>query len=197
MFVDVPIAVQVIIFGLTFFIVLLALVALIQFVIRLRKMGKPTELHQPSLAIDVGKVPDHGPELSAVQLKFYSTPVRLAVLVIAPKGHSVQMPNNEQLQVLIERITPGMSQVIAEHQPTVCVWPAQMSDEGFFHSLFHNIKLPGDQGRGTPWCGVAGHFTVGMGSILVGMICVADSPNQLAQVAVQHEGQWRDVLRTG
>ncbi len=170
--------------------------AIISFLVRRhRRLKNGVVSPFPESAIDLAQLPQGDLEQLEYNLEFHSTPVRLAAMVIAPKGHSTQLPNEQQLHVLIERITPNMNQVLIEHQPVVQVWPAQMSVEGFSHSFFNYIQLPGDDGRGTPWCGIAGHFSIGMGSVLVGFICVANQPNQLGQITLQHEGQWRDVLR--
>lgn len=171
------------------------LILLVVVLLFIRRKQSIVEVAKPELAVDLQSIDAIGPEGLANQLFFYGISVRLAVLVVAPKGQGMDLPNVEQLLILIDRITPGMSDVIREHQPLLREWPAQLSVEGFSHAFFHNLEMPGDDGRGTPWSGVVGNFTAGMGSILVGMICVADSPNQLGKEVVKHEGKWREVLK--
>ena len=55
--------------------------------------------------------------------------------------------------------------------------------------------LPGDGGRGTPWCAVAGRFEAGGRKLLAGLVCRAASGNGLGQFVVQHQGQWLDTVR--
>ncbi len=182
--------------GIIIAVSLLALVVLLLILrIVFRKKQPVQQLVKPDLKIDLEELESKGPGQIWPQLQIYGIPVRLAVLVVAPKGQGSQIPNREQLQVLIDRITPGFKDVVAIHQPLIREWPPQMSVEGFSHAFFHNVQLPGDDGRGTPWSGTVGHLTAGMNSILLGMICVADDPNQLGQVIVKHEGQWREVLK--
>jgi hypothetical protein len=57
------------------------------------------------------------------------------------------------------------------------------------------VALPGDRGKGTPWCSIAGRLQVGDRLFLIGLVCCAHQPNALSQFVVQHEGQWLDILR--
>ena len=143
---------QILIAGAIFLIGITMLMALILLIVRLvKKRGQLVEVAKPNLAIDVQRLPQTGTEGLLHQLGVYSTPVRLAVLVVAPKGHSMQLPNRDQLRILLERITPGLGKVFDEHRPVYREWPAQMSMEGFAHAFTNNVQLPGNEGRGTPW----------------------------------------------
>jgi hypothetical protein len=95
----------------------------------------------------------------------------------------------------MERLVPGMTEVIASHQPLICRWPTQLSSQGFTRLFFNQVALPGSRGIGTPWCSVAGKLAVGERSFLIGLVCCAAAVNTLSQVVVQHEGQWLDILR--
>jgi hypothetical protein len=95
----------------------------------------------------------------------------------------------------MEQLVPGMSSVLAHHQPLICRWPAQLSSTGFAQSFFNHVALPGARGRGTPWCSLAGKLAVGDRVFLVGLVFCAATSNSLSQMTVEHEGQWLDVLR--
>jgi hypothetical protein len=95
----------------------------------------------------------------------------------------------------IDCLIPSLTAVAAVHRPLVRPWPPQLSTQGFQHSFFSNVQLPGDRGKGTPWCSVVGRFEVGPRQLLAGLVCVAGRPNSLGQVTVAHTGQWMDVLR--
>ena len=95
----------------------------------------------------------------------------------------------------MERLVPGMTDVIASHKPLICRWPAQLSSQGFAQSFFNQVALPGSRGKGTPWCSITGKISVGERSFLVGLVLCAATINSLSQVVVQHEGQWLDILR--
>jgi hypothetical protein len=128
-------------------------------------------------------------------LEFYGTPVRLAVLVLAPAGRNNATPTDAELPELIDSLVPGLWAVVQTHGPLVRCWPFQLSTQGFTHSFFNHVRLPGDRGKGTPWSAVAGRFEVGDRQLLAGLVCVADRPNSLSQMTVAHVGQWLDVLR--
>lgn len=145
------------------------------------------------LSIDVTSLsPTEVP--AGVRLEFYGVPVRLMVLVIAPTGRGEPLEKHE-LPTAIESLLPNLMTVLNQHQPIFRQWPAQLSSTGFQHVFFSNVHLPGDHGKGTPWCGVVGRFFVDGRPYLAGMACVADSPNGLSEVTVEHEGRWLDVLR--
>jgi hypothetical protein len=119
----------------------------------------------------------------------------LAVVVVAPGGRGGELPSSDLLPGLMERLLPGMTQVIAAHHPKICRWPQQLSSQGFAQKFFNQVTLPGTRGKGTPWCSIAGKLTVGERTFLVGLVLCAGAANALGQVTVQHEGQWLDILR--
>jgi hypothetical protein len=167
---------------------------LIAFVL-LRRKPPPPDPVQPDLRIDVTKLGLQGPPESEVQLECYSVPVRVAVLVIAPVGRAGSIPETDQLLDVLDQLVPGLVEVVSEHQPVVRFWAPQLSSQGFVSSFFHNVGLPGDKGKGTPWSSVAGKFNSGDGHYLVGMVFRAAAPNGIGQVAVENDGQWNDILR--
>ena len=184
---------HVLIGGLALVALFLALPAIVYLLFR-RRAVRP-EAVAPDLHIDLTMLPDHGPGAAGPRLEFYGTSVRLAVLVLAPAGRTSAMPADAELPELIDSLVPGLWAVVQAHGPLVRCWPFQLSTQGFVHSFFNNVQLPGDRGKATPWSAVAGRFEVGDRQLLAGLICVADRPNSLSQVTVAHVGQWLDVLR--
>ena len=150
---------------------------------------------EPDLFVDVGQLDAAGPPPQGPRLEFYGTPVRLAVVVVAPAGRHGELPPAGVLPSLMDRLVPGLPNVVAVHRPMICRWPAQLSTQGFAQSFFNQVALPGDRGKGTPWCSIAGKLQVGDRLFLVGLVCCANQSNGLSQVVVQHEGQWLDILR--
>jgi len=171
-------------------LVLLILVWLVR-----RRRAPSRALQPPDLGVDVAAIPSNGPDAGEVQLQFYGTPVRLAVLVIAPVGRDGSPPELAKLPDLLDQLVPGMKAVFHTHQPRVRVWPNQLSAHGFIHAFFNSVTLPGDRGRGTPWCSLAGKFRGGGEPYLAGLVLCAAAPNGLGQFEIQHEGQWNDMLR--
>ena len=179
--------------GAVLAVLLVLLVGII--VLLLRRRGAPRKPMEPDLHIDLTSLPDHGPPPDGPQLELYGTPVRLAVLVLAPAGRNNPIPPADQLPERIDDLVPGLWAVVEAHEPLIRFWPFQLSTQGFAHSFFKHVPLPGDRGKGTPWSAVAGRFETESQQLLAGVVCVADRPNSLGQVTVAHVGQWLDVLR--
>lgn len=161
----------------------------------LRKPGQKKSDAHADLSIDVKSLGFKDPPPTNPRLEFYGTPVRLVVFVLAPAGRGVEVPPNEQLRETVEYLIPGLSQIIDLHHPVFRRWPLQLSSQGFTQAFFNKIALPGDHGKGTPWCSVAGKFEQTDGHLLAGFVCQAENANMLSEVTVEHAGKWHDVLR--
>jgi hypothetical protein len=145
--------------------------------------------------IDVSKLGELGPPATGPSLEYYHVPVRLALLVLAPVGREGRLPPSDELPELVDQLIPGLMAVLKSHQPEFRRWPPQLSSDGFVQALFSHVSLPGDHGKGTPWCSIAGRFETEGGPCLAGMVCRAATRNSLGQLAVEHSGKWLDVLR--
>lgn len=161
----------------------------------LRRRPDDSTQDQLGLSIDLSALSATGPANEDPRLELYGTQVRVAIVVVAPVGREGEIPPRERLPELIDHVIPGLMNIVARDQPLVRFWPAQLSSQGFQSSFFNNIALPGDRGKGTPWCSAAGKFTALGGQFLAGIVCCAAADNGLGQFAVQHEGQWNDALR--
>jgi hypothetical protein len=145
--------------------------------------------------VDISSLDSAGPPDTFPRLEFYGTPVRLSVIVVAPCGRGSQLPPPDVLPGLVERLVPGLTEIVAAHHPTVRRWSEQLSAHGFNQAFFNKLPLPGARGKGTPWCSIVGRLSVGERQFLVGMVCTSGSPNSLGQIVVEHEGQWLNTLR--
>ena len=159
-----------------------------------RRRARPS-LPETDLRIDVSQLPAAGPPAEGPVLEFYGMPVRLVVLILAPAGRGNRLPPQEQMARTLDDLVPGLAAVVLQHRPLIRQWPGQLSTQGFTHSFFNNVQLPGDRGKGTPWCSVAGRFDAGDQQLLAGMLCAAHKPHSMGQVTVSHVGQWFDVVR--
>lgn len=146
-------------------------------------------------SVDVASLKVAGPAPTGPWLEFYGTPVRVAVVVLAPVGRNSRAPQREELPQLLEQLVPRLGEVTSAHEPVVHVWPEQLSSQGFSNAFFNNASLPGDRGKGTPWCSVAGKFTAAARQYLIGLVCCGEKENGLSQLIIEHEGRWNDVLR--
>jgi hypothetical protein len=176
--------------------ILLCLATMLFLVLRLfRKRPSSPADQWAELAIDVAALPTGPPPKEGRQLEFYGTPVRLAVMVLAPVGRGGEIPAPTELAATLENLLPGLQEIISRHQPQVVLWPNQLSSQGFLQAFFNLAALPGDHGKGTPWCSAAGKFEGGGQQYLAGLICCSSGPNSLGEMTVDKPGQWLSILR--
>ena len=171
------------------------LLGLVMIVIRaFTRRQKSSGIESENLAIDLSQL-ELQPVPSRTMLEVYGVPMRLMVLVLAPVGRSVVFPGRNQLPQTVELLIPRLTSVLDQHQPIYRSWPVQLSPRGFSRSFFANLKLPGDGGKGTRWCGIVGPFETAGGRLVAGMILLAEAPNGYGQIEIEHEGQWHNVVR--
>ena len=115
--------------------------------------------------------------------------------VLAPVGRGAVAPSADAVSEILAQIVPGIDSVAAAHGAAVKIWPAQLSSQGFLHQFSVNIGLPGDAGKGTPWCSVCGRFEAINTPYLAGLLLCAAKANSLGQFLVERESQWPDMLR--
>jgi len=149
--------------------------------------GRRRELPPPApdLAIDVASLGSEGPPTAGPILEHYNVPVRLGR----------ELPSLDQLPQLIDHMVPGLAQVVAAHRPLIRRWPSQLSAEGFAHTFFAQAKLPGDRGKGTPWCSAAGRFEVGRQPVMAGLVMRAQGSNNFSQSIIHEQHEWLGILR--
>lgn len=145
--------------------------------------------------IDVASLGEQGPAAAGPALEHYNVPVRLAAIVLAPTGRVGGLPTAGELSDLIDNIVPGLAQVTAAHQPLIRRWPPQLSAEGFARTVFTQVRLPGDGGKGSPWCSVAGRLRVAGVTFMAGLILRAAAANNFGQTIIEKEHEWLGVLR--
>ncbi len=172
----------------------LFVIVLVVFLVLANRGGGSGKAADDDLSINLMALPEDPIPAGGNSLEFYGTPVRLMVLVIAPAGRGAP-PERTELPQIAEHLLPGLMPILSTHQPIFRLWPAQLSTTGFGHVFFNNLRLPGDRGKGTPWCGVVGRFAIDGRPFLAGFVCKADKPNGLGEVYIEHEGGWLDVLR--
>ena len=161
----------------------------------IRRRRREQAINEPDLDIDVASLGEGGPAPGELQLEFYNLPMRLAGIVLAPVGRRRRLPPPDEMQAVIDSIVPGLAEVARAHRPVLYYWPTQLSPRGFAHSFFSHARLPGDAGKGTPWCSAAGVFRVDDQPVMAGLIMSAKSNNRFGQVIVELETKWLDLLR--
>lgn len=174
-------------------ILVLVLFYVVKKVFQLRRR-KP-EPPPPLPSIEVQGLSTAGPPSGPPVLEFYHLPVRLAAVLLAPVGRARELPPPQQIPELLDAVIPGLGKVFIKHRPIVRLWPAQLSPRGFSHAFITHAPLPGDAGKGTPWCSVAGVFKHEGQTMVIGMVMRTESPTSLGQTIVENETKWLDALR--
>lgn len=180
--------------GLVIAAAMIATILSLRIVLRRRSAAAPVAI-EPNLRIDVNALSQAGPESDSPRLELYHVPVRLGVLVLAPTGRGSELPANDTLPTVVEQIVPGLMEVLRVHQPLFQRWPAQLSTQGFSTTFFAHLALPGDCGRSTPWCALAGRVEFEGKKYLVGVAVCAHRANSFGQIIVERETDWLDMLR--
>lgn len=176
-------------------LVILLLIGL--FVLRkiLKWRRRRSTIVEPDLTIDVSSLDCAGPPAEGPILEFHNIPVRLAVLVLAPVGRGHELPPSEEISAVVEMVLPGLSRIVETHRPLYRRWPAQLSWRAFTHTFFAHVKLPGDDGRGTPWSSVAGLVKTSEGSVMAGLVVRSEQATGLGHETIEEEGEWLRILQ--
>jgi hypothetical protein len=147
------------------------------------------------LGIQVAQLPPIGPPSDGPELEFMHSSMRLAVAVFAPAGRTRDLPPKENWGELFDSIVPGLAEVAASHKPILHEWPIQLSTTGFTHRFYSEVKLPGNSGKMTPWCKVAGAFQYHGTTVLAGLVLCGVRPDRHSQYQVENENDWLGILR--
>jgi hypothetical protein len=148
-----------------------------------------------SLEIKIDELGQAGPPVTGPTLTAHHVPVRLALIVLAPVGRGSELPQASELPNLLDCAVPGLGSLLGTHGTRIKLWPPQLSTHGFAAALFGNVRLPGDRGKSTPWCTIAGKFMAGERGFLAGLVLRAAAPNSLGQMTLERDTDWLDVLR--
>jgi hypothetical protein len=160
-----------------------------------RRRRRPAPPAAPQLAVDVSSLGDGGPRSQPPVVEFFNIPVRVAAVVLAPPGRLGEIPPPLALGGWFDALVPGLDRVVALDAPLLRCWPPQLSVRGFARVFFANAPLPGDGGKGTPWCSAAGVAKFGGKTLMIGLVLRAAAPNSLGQVILESETQWLGCLR--
>jgi len=173
--------------------VIILVLAVIVWKLILGRREKPDE-PSAALRIDVMALGNEGPPSEGPTLEFYGVPVRLAAIVIAPAGRVRDLPPPEDMGDILEAIVPGLARVVSTHRPVAKRWPPQFSSKGFAHMFFQYVRLPGDGGKGTPWCSAAGIFKIEGQPMMAGMVFRTQSTSSHGLAIIDAEEKWLGTL---
>lgn len=127
------------------------------------------------------------------RLTVYHVPARLRLIVVAPIGKEYQV-DSRGVEQLVDKIVPGLGNVVAADRPGIHVWPAQLSHQGFANTFHRCTPKPAGEDRPSRWVLLAGRAKIGKQSVLLGLGAWADEANTIGRRTLEpHE--WVDVVR--
>ncbi len=156
---------------------------------------RPAERPAVDLSIPIQSLGESGPPPGPPVLEMFGVPVRLAAVVVAPVGTARELPPLNRMDQLYDAIVPGLARVVAAHGTQVHRWPPQLSSRGWFHLFFSQAKLPGDGGKGTCWCSVAGLVRFENQPIMAGLVLRTAEPDTYGEEVVEEDAQWHRMLQ--
>lgn len=129
------------------------------------------------------------------RLLLYGQPVRLRLVVLAPMGKRAA-PADDAVEPTLNRVLPGLGDIVRQDRPRVRIWPPQLSHHGFAPTFFRLTHRPAQAGKPSPWILAAGPVRAGGQQFLLGLALVADEPTDRGNLALQVQ-QWYEVFRVG
>ena len=174
----------------------LALLVLILLVYRLTRRPKRIALSDRSdLYIDVTELTPERFDFQAYpRLEWMGSPAHLPLIVVAFQGTGGGALHDAPVRALLERAMPGLGPILDAHQTDIRLWDPQVSRRGFEQLFFHVVPLPGDHGRGTPWCSLVARAEYKDRPLLLGMVLYSPQTPNVTQMSYEHESKlWQDL----
>lgn len=130
-------------------------------------------------------------------LLLYGLSVRARLIVIAPLGLDAGTIDQSDVEPVLNRMVPGLSERLTSDMPRVRLWPMQFSHAGFVAAFRRNTPLPSGEDRIKRWVLVIGKVLRDGSPIAVGLALQSNEENTLGPVVLQHAHQWMEVMRFG
>lgn len=174
----------------------LALLVLILLIYRLTRRPRRIPLSDRSdLYIDVAELAPAEVDYKAYpRLEWMGSPAHLTLIVVAFQGTGGGAMQDAPVRALLERALPGLGPILDAHRTEIRLWDPQVSRRGFEQLFFHVVPLPGDHGRGTPWCSLVCRAEYKDRPLLLGMVLYAPQTPNVTQMSYEHESKlWSDL----
>jgi len=188
---------------LTLALIFLLFVAVLAIIVRfiekffggIKRMVTPKQPDRTELRLveNLADLPPVTTPPGPAQLCWYHVPGRVRLIVLAPLGRDEKIDAGN-IYKLLDRMVPGLGTAAKHDEPTVRLWPNQLSDQGF-SSVFHRCTpRPEREGQESRWIVLAGKTQIGKQPYLLGLAMLADQPVVQERVTLQPM-QWMDLLR--
>ncbi len=129
------------------------------------------------------------------QFMIYHVPARLRLIVAAPAGAD-RVTDEKKVKKELERLWPGVREVLLADKPRFRLWPAQLSQQGFVQTFHSHLRRPEPEAKVSPWISVAGKIQLEEQTLLLGLVLWSDEKTTFGQMTLEPH-QWRDILRLG
>ncbi len=145
------------------------------------------------LAIDLDAIAPAEWESGNKHLRVEGLSVRLRLVVLASVGRG-QVLSASMASGILDRVVPGLGDMVIDDRPVIHVWPVQLSHEGFANLFHRNTPLPEGEDEPSCWILMAGRAQVGAQPILIGLGVQSSKPTTVGRKRLEAH-QWASVLR--
>jgi hypothetical protein len=127
-------------------------------------------------------------------LTLYGMPARLRLVVAAPLGKEASKVD-ATVPTLLDRVVPGLGQLIEADMPRVRVWPTQLSHQGFNASFRRFAKTPAALNNVSRWVLLMGRVFIENRPIGLGLALLTSQENTLGRIVLEQPHDWMQALR--
>ena len=129
------------------------------------------------------------------QFAIYHVPARVRLVVAAAAGAGRDL-DEKRVKKHLERIWPGVREVLIADKPQVRIWPPQLSQQGFAMSFHRHLLRPESPAQASPWTSVSGKIQFEGETLMLGLVLLTGEKTTFGQLTLEPH-QWRDVIRLG
>ncbi|CAN5337615.1 hypothetical protein BH10PLA2_BH10PLA2_14930 [soil metagenome] len=147
----------------------------------------------PDLQEDLGQMPPPLQAPGEMQFTIYHVPARIRLIVAAPAGAGREF-DEKRVKRELERLWPGVRDVLTVDKPRVRMWPPQLSQQGFALSFHRHLIWPDAQAKASPWTSIAGKIQLEGEALMLGLVLWSPEKTTFGQLTLEPH-QWRDVIR--
>ena len=96
------------------------------------------------------------------QFALYHVPARLRLVVAATAGTD-RFLDEKKVKKELERLWPGVREILSVDKPRIRLWPPQLSQQGFALAFHRHLRRTEPDAQASPWVSVAGKIQSGTG----------------------------------
>jgi hypothetical protein len=142
---------------------------------------------------DLGLIPPPLLASGEKQFALYHVPARLRLIVAASAGAD-RLLDEKRVKKELERLWPGVREILSVDKPRFRLWPPQLSQQGFALAFHRHLRRPEPDAKSSSWVSVAGKVQSDGETLLLGLALWTAEKTTLGQLTLEPH-QWRDVLR--